>query len=282
MVLGHEGRWFGASFGGVPPKDAETTAACIDTCMWTTFNNWLNAEPQTLLHLLEVSSEFPRAEVNDFFYQQIDRLRRQVSPDVHDELEAAKRLDFVGYIARTLRNAGFRDADIDPLTQDVVVRLLVDPGKLVTGWQGHPGTFLPRVKTSIKNSVLNLLDKYQRRRRKFRPAAPEEVDVFAHSAAPADNEQTIEQFRREVRERLGNLALAVLDTRLDGTDTKALIGLPELGSPTSYKIKQTVQQIKALAGSFGDEHFQAMVSRALESEQETLSRRFGRVATATN
>ncbi|MDY0169909.1 MAG: hypothetical protein RBS80_25425 [Thermoguttaceae bacterium] len=258
----------------------ENFLARIDTFMWTTFNNWLKADTQTLLRLLEVSSDFPRTEVNEFFYQQIDRLRRQVSPDVHPELEAAKRLDFVGYIARTLRNAGFRDADIDPLTQDVVVRLLVEPGKLVLGWQGHPGTFLPRVKKSIKNAVLNLLDKHQRRRRKFQPATPEEVDIFAYYAAPERADHTIKQFRQQVQERLGTLALAVLDARLDGADVKSLIGLAEFGSPTSYKIKQVVQQIKALAATFGDESFRAMVSRALDAEQQTLARRFGSLATA--
>lgn len=66
----------------------------------------------------------------------------------------------------------------------------------------------------------------------------------------------------------------MLDARLDGIDTKSLVGLPELGRATSYRVKQAVQQVKALVGHFGDEDFLAMVARAMGAERETLAKRF--------
>lgn len=239
---------------------------------WTTFTNWITADTEALLRLLEVSSEFPHTQINDLFTRQIDQLRHHVPPDRQRELEAARNFDIVGYIAKSLKNAGFQDHDIDPLVQDIIVRLLVDPGNLVRGWRGQP--FMPRTKVAIRNAVLNLAEKRQRRRRWFLHVTPEDMDVSLH-AAPDGNDETIERFRKEVQDQLGNLALAVLDARLDGVDVKSLVGMPELTSPSSYQIKKAVQEIKALAQQFGDEHFQAMVARAMAGEKQTLARRFG-------
>jgi len=238
---------------------------------WTSFNKWLTADTDHLLRLLEVSNEFPRSAINDYFSRQIDQIRHQVPPDLRRELEKARNFDIVSYIAKSLRNAGFQHADIDPLTQDVVVRLLIDPGNLVRGWKGQP--FMPRVKVSIRNAVLNLVEKRQRRRRWFAPVAPEDVDSSLH-AVPNSDDETIERLRKEVEDELGKLALAVLDARLDGVDVKSLIGVPELFTPSHYQIKKAVQQVKALTATFGDEQFQAMVQRAMDAEQQTLARRF--------
>ena len=188
---------------------------------WIRFHTWLTADAETLLHLLEVSTEFPRAAVNDVFNKQIDRLRHQMPDDLRRELEQAKGFDLVGYTARSLRNAGFQLADIDPMAHDVIVKLLVDPGNLVRGWQGPASTFMPRVKVSVRNAVLNMVDKRQRRRRWVRPVAPDQVDVAMH-AAPQSPDETIERFRQDVQEQLGDLAVAVLDARLDGVSLGAL------------------------------------------------------------
>lgn len=99
-------------------------------------------------------------------------------------------------------------------------------------------------------------------------------------AAPDGEDETIERFRQEVQDKLGDLAVAVLDAKLDGVNVKNLVGMPELVSPSHYQIKKTVQQIKQLAASFGDENFRLMVAKAMADEQETLAKRFGRVAVA--
>jgi len=243
--------------------------AGINTFMWTTFDKWLTADAEALLRLFEVSTEFPRSQINDLFNKQIDRLRHRSPPDLRQELEQAKGFDLVGYVAASLRNAGFQQADIDPLAQDIIVRLLVKPGTLFSGWRGQP--FMPRVKVSVRNAVLNLVEKRQRRRKWFRPVSPDQADIAMHSVG---DDETIERFRKLVHDELGDLGVAVLDARMDGVDVKSLISSPDLFSPSGYQIKKTVQQIKALAQSFGDEQFQAMVQRAMDAEQETLARRF--------
>ena len=84
----------------------------------------------------------------------------------------------------------------------------------------------------------------------------------------------VEEFRQFVKNRLGTLALAVLDLRLDGGDTKSLAGSEELGRPTSYRVKQTVQDIKRLAKEFAagrDPGFLGMVERAMAGETQTIS-----------
>jgi len=90
-----------------------------------------------------------------------------------------------------------------------------------------------------------------------------------------DDEELIERFRRKIQEELGWVALGVFDARMDGMDTKSLVGREDLDSPTSYRIKQIVQQLKAIARQFGDEEFGVMVSRAMDLEQGIMDRRFG-------
>ena len=73
--------------------------------------------------------------------------------------------DFIGYLARSLRNAGFQVADIDPMAHDIVVRLLVN-GQLFPGWDGK-SPLIARFKMSVKNAILNLMAKWQTRRRRI-------------------------------------------------------------------------------------------------------------------
>ena len=78
-------------------------------------------------------------------------------------------------------------------------------------------------------------------------------------------------------EKLGKLAAAILDWRLEGRQTKEMIGRPEFGSPSKYNIKREVQAIKSLAHQFaaqsGDPSFLARVERAIAGEAETVAKR---------
>ena len=79
--------------------------------MVTSFADWLaRAEG-----LVEVSELFDRQAYNDLFRRQLERLV-STRPDLRQQLEQAWGLDWVGYIARSLRNAGIPDHDIDGLT----------------------------------------------------------------------------------------------------------------------------------------------------------------------
>src|SRR5688572_1222607 len=104
--------------------------------MTESFRTWLSHELQ-LLALLEVSSLFDRRAYNGLFEKEARRLVQQ-HPEQERLIVPALSLDWIGYIAKSLRNAGFRDHDVDPLAHDVVVKLLVSPGGLFRKWDGQP------------------------------------------------------------------------------------------------------------------------------------------------
>ena len=60
------------------------------------------------------------------------------------------------------------------------------------------------------------------------------------AALPTDDEKIIDDFRKLVRKRLGEIGLAVLDVRLGGGETKSLVGSPSLGGPGKWVIKRVV------------------------------------------
>lgn len=247
---------------------------------WKRFEKWLLSHQNpthVLARLFEVSQEFPKGEINSLFRQQLERQTSEIgSNEALRQVTELAGFDYVGYIARSLRNAGFPDDQIDPLTQDVVVRLLVKPGQLIAGWDGN-SPLMARFKTSVKNATINLAQQRRTRRRSI-PAMSLSGDEEAAMDIPAPQPQSetlIQAFREFLREKHGQPAVDVFDERLAGGETKALIGRPRL--ETSYRIKQVVQVIKRAAEEFGkgDPEFLAMVRRAMEEEAETVGRRFG-------
>ncbi len=54
------------------------------------------------------------------------------------------------------------------------------------------------------------------------------ADDLPAPPAPDDDSKVVENLRRVVRQRLGGLGLAVLDVRLEGGETKSLVGSPAL------------------------------------------------------
>ena len=99
-------------------------------------------------------------------------------------------------------------------------------------------------------------------------------DLPAGSPSEGD-EDVVRDFRRLVRQRLGSVAVAVLDTRLAGEETKSLVGSASLGSPGKWIIKRTVCQIKALARDFfsGDPEMLRKIEKAMAEEEETVEKR---------
>jgi hypothetical protein len=88
----------------------------------------------------------------------------------------------------------------------------------------------------------------------------------------------IDQFRQLVAQRLGPLAAAILDWRLDGREIKDLIGNPQFGSPTTaYALKRETQEIKRLAHEFAKTHddpgFLNAVERGMAGEARTVQKR---------
>ena len=220
----------------------------------------------------EVSEYFPRDEINTLFRKEIEKLlsTKHLSQDQQADLEKLLERDWVAYIDRTLRRAGFKEHDLDHLVQDLVVKLIVT-GNLFSGWRGE-SSFQARFLVAIRNAISTLLKKKQ-------------VSMKRSHELPADSPGTIEQdtdslvddFRDYLRRELGPVAVTVLDHRLNGEDTKELIG--QQGVETSYRLKRIVQEIKEAARRFavGNPEFHHMVTMAFEKEARTMERRFNRV-----
>ena len=94
-----------------------------------------------------------------------------------------------------------------------------------------------------------------------------------HPSKEADS-TVIDVFRRLVRQRLGELALQILDQRLSGGETKKLA---EIGTASAFYVKKAVGEIKELADRFaakiGDNNFADMVSNAMAAEAATIEKR---------
>jgi hypothetical protein len=91
-----------------------------------------------------------------------------------------------------------------------------------------------------------------------------------------------DQFRQLVAQRLGKLALEILDAKLAGEDSKKLVGKAANGTASAYYIKAETRAIKELARQFaaqsGDPAFVRLVDRALAGEAATVARRQAAVA----
>ena len=239
---------------------------------------------QWLANLQETYFTFDPAEYNALFDEELERVIAKTRDPVHRQaLERMQGFNWLGYIAASVRNAGFRDyRDGQEKIHDTVVKLLT--GKLFTGFdQRTSGPINLRFKNSVGNAIRNMVEK-DRNRRRLLPTVP--IDQAAEPGGmPRGNdsgEKVIKDFRQLVQRRLGQFGVAVLNLRLAGGETKSLVGSPALGSPGRWGIKRTVQQIKELAREFavslGDPGFMRDIERAMGREEETVAKR--RTATA--
>jgi hypothetical protein len=256
-----------------------------------TFLEWLRQNDLLArLRLIETYFSFDPAQYNKLFDDELAKLSVS-SPEHREALERMRGFNWVGYIAASLRHAGWQDQrEVQERTHDIVVKLLM--GKLFSGFsQETSGFFDLRYKRSVANAVKNLAEKERNRRRfiptvsignEFRPGAVTADDLPAPASSGQQDDKLIQDFRRLVRTRIGELGIAVLDARLQGQETKALVGRPDLGSPGRYVIKRTVQEIKALAREYasgiGDAAFLRDIERAMGREETTVEKR--RAATA--
>lgn len=224
--------------------------------------------------LREVTELFPRQAMNQLFQQEVEKLIPRIDdPEIKSDLVRLYNLDFTGYLDRSLRSAGFRDPDLDPLIQDMLVKFLVSPGGLFSGWkQDAPLSF--RFKRAVKNAVATLGERASQRRRRVKSLADDDIQ----DEQPQSEEDLITDFRRWLEMQHGIPAVVVFDARLEGRDIKELIGVA-VGIPTAYALKRIVQQIKATAVAWAgtDPVFQEKIRRLMDAEKQTLDRRFGRV-----
>ena len=248
-----------------------------------TFQEWLS-QLRLLRLLQETWFTFDPAEYDRLFDEELQKvLTRTTDPAHREALNRMRGFHWMSYVAAALRHAGWRDQrEVQERSHDLAVQLLT--GKLFTGFdERRSGPFDLRFRASVRNAIVNMAQKEQNRRRLL-PTVPiqPEFEPGRYSRTDDDDEKVIQDFRRLVRRRLGELALAVLDARLGGEQTKSLVGRFEFGSPDKNVIKRVVQGVKALAREYalwlGDPDFLRMVERAMASESETIRKRKATVA----
>jgi hypothetical protein len=217
--------------------------------------------------LLEISDLFPRDQINQLFYREIDRLLREVGDhQSREELLAFRRMDPVNYMDGALRRSGFQDADLDALVHDLVVKLIVT-GNLFSGWVWGQ-SLVGRFKISVSNYIKTLATKRSKARRRTSELRDQ------HPVRQQQPDDLIKEFRDWLSARYGELAARVLDHRLDGGSTGDLLGEP--GIENGYKLKTLVRRIKAAAREYfqRDPEFFLRIQRAFETEQQTMMKRF--------
>jgi hypothetical protein len=238
---------------------------------------------QWLSQLKETYFTFDATQYNALFNEELEKvIARVMDPR---SLEAMRGFDWLAYVSSWVRHAGYRDQrEIQERAHEVVVKLLM--GKLFRGYDPRiHGPMELRFRTSVANAVRNMVEKERTRKRRlptipvaqeFVPGGMTAADLPAKSV-PQDDDKVIQGFRNLVQRRLGDLALAVLDVRLEGGETKSLVGCVSLGSPGKWTIKKVVVGIKALAreyaASLGDPDLLRRVERAMAGESETIGKR---------
>ena len=236
---------------------------------------------------LFLRENFDPAAYNDLFNKEVDAVLPTLrNTDSHNRL-ASLRSGWTNYIAACLRNAGFRDqGQLQELIHDIVVKLLVSPGGLFRGYEeSRHGPLDLRFKRSVANAVKNVVEK-EKNRRRYLPSIPigndfvpggVTADDLPAPSKPNHDPRLIDRFKAMLQSRLGDLAVAIFDARLEGHETKSLVGRPELGSPGRWVVKQVVQQIKALAHDYAqtldDPDFLWRVERLMDREAATIARR---------
>jgi hypothetical protein len=240
-----------------------------------TFLDWIvHRDVAAQLRLLEAAEYFDPQEYNPVFDQELEKLLARIhAPELRHQVSALRGFEWGNYIARSLARAGFRDDDQQEAFHQIVVKLLLSPGKLFTGWEpGRHGELHRRFRQSVWNGIRNIAEKSRNRRKRVVATDPTVMaDRVVGRQAYSD---LIDRFRQVVAEKLGPLAALILDQRLRGEDTKELV---RNGTASAFYIKREVGEIKKLAERFaarlGDPGFLNMVSRAMEAEAETVAKR---------
>ena len=247
-----------------------------------TFWQWLSQ--LRLCPLDETYFTFDPKEYNELFDKELQKVIARTSDAKHRQvMESMRGFGWISYIAASVRHAGCRDyREGQERIHEIATKLLM--GTLFRGFdECTSGPMDRRFKNSVGNAIRNMVEK-DRNRRRLMPTIPidQQCEPSGMTSDDGGGEKVIQDFRRLVKRRLGDIGVAVLDVRLAGGETKGLVGSPSLGSPGRWGIKRTVQQIKQLAreyaDSLGDSELLRRIEKAMASEEETVAKR--RTATA--
>ena len=243
-----------------------------------TFLDWLGVQDtEALLRLLESAEYFDPVAYNPVFENELEKLLGRIhDSEVRSQIDALRGFDFGNYIARCLVRAGFRGDEVETYFHDLIMKLVLSPGKLFTNWNPkRHGPLERRVRASIWNGIRNIVEKIRNRRKVVTLTDPSVMAERNPARQPYSG--VLDDFRRIVSEKLGKLAAAILDWRMEGKNVNDMVGRAEVGSPSVYSIKREVQAIKALAHRFavesGDPTFVQKVEKAMAGEAATVAKR---------
>jgi hypothetical protein len=255
-------------------------SACgIDTSM-ISFREWVrHGNLLGLLRLLENAQFFRPEDYNGVFENELGKLLTRIhDPAVRQQVSKLRGFDWGSYISRSLARAGFRGDDIQENFHSLVMKLLLSPGKLFKGWSPERhGPLERRFRAATWNAIRNVVEKRRNYQRWMVSADPAVMAGIHPAREHPHSTGLLDDFRKVVAEKLGKLAAAILDWRLEGKQTKEMIGRAEFDSPSIYSIKREVGEIKKLAHRFaaksGDPEFLAKVEKALSNEAATVAKR---------
>ena len=218
--------------------------------------------------LVEITELFPKSQIQDLFIKEIDELLKDLPQgQTWEDLQRFREMDLVQYIDGSLRRAGFQDFERDELVSSIVTKLLM--GNFFKGFR--QGSLVARFKTSVSNAIATMVTRRSRYRRRSHEL-PGDVP-----SRPAASDATTNHFRSWLRLRYGPVHERVFHHRLDGGDTRELLGSP--GLETSYKLKKVVREIKEGVRDFArnDPELLQMVVQAFSNEDVAMRKRFGAV-----
>ena len=224
----------------------------------------------------EVSELFSKHQINMLFDQALERriAELELQSPAHMGNTAVSydlsrpRLDWVGYISRSVKGAGVPTYDLDGAVNRIVTTFLVTPGRLFSGWTGE-GPIVARFKTSVRNAAISIAKENVR---KYPPAVSIHEPGIIVPARPSSDTALLDLFTTHLRNTVGDQAAWLFQQLTHGVEKRELVGMHNL---TSYRVKSLVSRIKRelLAFSHDDPVFAAQVRKMLGEEELTFQRR---------
>ena len=101
---------------------------------------------------------FDPPQYNQLFDDELQRLSVS-SPEHRDAMERMQGFNWVGYIAKSLRNSGYRDQrEVAERTHDIMVKMLTG-GLFINYDERQHGPLDLRFKRSVANAIKNMVEK---------------------------------------------------------------------------------------------------------------------------
>ncbi len=197
--------------------------------------------------LLDESGKLDIQGFNDLFRQQLeDLLTRVHEPRRRSALEAMRHTNWMGYLLTALRNAGITHRDErEAHAAQIAEYLLITPRKLFNGYDPESSGPMPaRWVMAVQNAVRNVVrDRRRQKRLNSR-------DADAVLARPEPDDEVLELFRKFIRQELGELAVELLDLRLDGQSLSQIAATPSFKAMGIAGVRRMFSQVRQAVRRF--------------------------------